>query len=407
MIIKRTRYLEHIRRFYESDLIKVLTGIRRCGKSVLLTQIQNELISDYHIDQDHIIYINFEDVKYSKLNSYIKLNNYILKCIKDTEKYYVFLDEIQHIKQFEKTLSSLKATQNVSIFVTGSNSKLLSGRLASLLVGRCKEFKIMPFSYSEFINFYNENNKMLPLKPLNDYIRYGGMPQRFDYVLEEDIKEYLSSVYYGIIEKDICNTKSKINKETFKIVAKYIITNSSKEFSAQSIVDYYNANNKDMIYKETVYRYLEKLEQACLISRVKRYDISSKRLLLMIEKQYVVDSGFILACSNSNNIFVSHVLENLIYNELMFRGYDVKIGKTYKGEIDFVAMKEQGKCFIQVAYLLSSEDVIDREFSAFNSVKDASPKFVFSLDEYDMSRNGVKHINIEDWLLKKVDINLS
>lgn len=407
MLIKRNQYLENIRRFYESNLIKVLTGVRRCGKSVLLNQIKEELITEKKIKENHIISINFEDVKFSNIKNYIKLNDYILKHIVDNNKYYIFLDEIQHVNQFEKTLASLKATQNVSIFVTGSNSKLLSGRLASLLVGRCKEFKIMPFTYSEFLNYYQENQLEIPDKPFQNYIRYGGMPQRMDYELEEDIKEYLKSIYYGIVDKDICNAKAKINKETFLTISKYIISNASKEFSVPSIVEYYNQNNTDKIYCENVYRYLDKLEKACLISRVKRYDIATKRTLKQTEKQFVVDNGFLLACSDSNRVFVAHALENLVYNELLYRGYDVKIGKTYKGEIDFVAMKDGKKCFIQVAYMLSSDDVIEREFGAFSSVRDPSPKYVFSLDEYDMSKDGITHFNIEDWLLNKVTITLS
>ena len=407
MLIKRMQYLENIRRFYESNLIKVLTGIRRCGKSVILDQIKDELTKDYNKRLDHIVSINFEDVKYSDIIDYKKLNDYILKSIVDDNKYYIFLDEIQHVKQFEKTLASLKATKNVSIFVTGSNSKLLSGRLATLLVGRCKEFKIMPFTYNEYINYFRDNKMNLPEKTLQNYIRYGGMPQRLDYYLEEDIKDYLKSIYYGIIDKDICSGQSKINKETFITISKYIITNSSKEFSAQNIVDYYNQNNPDTIYRETVYRILDKLEQACLISRVKRYDIATKRTLKQVEKQFVIDNGFVLACNDSNKVFVSHALENLVYNELIYRGYEVKIGKTYKGEIDFVAMKDGKKCFIQVAYLLSSDDVIEREFGAFKSVRDASPKFVLSLDEFDMSQDGITHINIEDWLTNKIDLSLS
>lgn len=382
-------------------------GVRRCGKSVLLNQIKAELISERKIKEDHIISINFEDVRFSKIKDFNKLNEYILRRIIDENKYYIFLDEIQYVKQFEKVLASLKATQNVSIFVTGSNSKLLSGRLASLLVGRCKEFKIMPFTYSEFIQYYEENELELPQSPLQNFIRFGGMPQRMDYDLEEDIREYLKSIYYEIIDKDICNQQSKIDKETFILISKYIISNASKDFSAQSIVEYYNLNNHDEIYRKMVYRYLEKLEQACLISRVKRYDIATKRTLKQVEKQFVVDNGFLLACNDSNKIFVSHALENLVYNELLYRGYDVKIGKTYKGKIDFVAMEDGKKCFIQVAYLLSSDDVIEREFGAFDSVRDSSPKYVFSLDEYDMSKDGITHFNIEDWLLNKVSIVLS
>ncbi len=403
----RENYLAKIRRFYDSNLIKVITGIRRCGKSVLLNQVKNEIKDKYEVDSDHIIDINFEDVAFAKISTFSKLNTYLLKKIKDDGKYYIFLDEIQHVRQFEKTLASLKATSNVSIFVTGSNSKLLSGRLASLLVGRCKEFKIAPFSYQEFLDFYEANGKALPPKPFQNYIRYGGMPQRFDYDLEEDIRDYLNSVFEGIVEKDICNAKSKINKTSFYLIAKYIINNAGKEFSVSSIVDSFNRQNDDELYRATIYRYLEKLQQACLISRVARYDIATKRNLKSIEKQFAVDPGFILSCGSSNQISVSHVLENIVYNELVYRGYNVLIGKTYKGEIDFVAMKDNKKCFIQVAYLLADEEVIEREFGAFDSVKDQSPKYVLSLDGFDMSRNGITHLNIEDWLTNKVDLVLS
>ena len=407
MYILRKQYLEEIRKYYDSNLIKVLTGIRRVGKSVLLEQIREELKKDRHLDEEHIICINFEDISFSSIENAYQLNDYISARIKDERKYYIFLDEIQHVKEFEKVLASLKATKNVSIFVTGSNSKLLSGRLASLLVGRCKEFKIQPFTYKEFLDFYQENQLPLPTKPLNNYIRYGGMPQRLDYFLEKDIVAYLSDLFNGIVEKDICSSKSRIDKETFLNIAKYIISNSAKDFSPDNIVDYYNMNNPDKIQRVTLYRYLEKMEHACLIQRVKRYDIASKRTLKSIEKQFAMDTGLILACSNSNRIFPSRALENLVYNELIYRGYEVKIGKTYKGEIDFVAMKENKKCFIQVAYLLSDEETIKREFSPYNSVRDPSPKYVMSLDEFDMSQNGITHINIEDWLLGKVDLFLS
>ena len=265
----------------------------------------------------------------------------------------------------------------------------------------------MPFSFSEAIDFYKENNLSLPSKPLNDYLRYGGMPQRFDYKSEEDIKSYLKDIFYGIIDKDICNSKSKINKDAFISIAKYIISNSSKEFSAKKIAEYFNEYNIKSISAKYVYRYLEKLQQACLINRVNRYDIASKRNLKSIEKQFVIDNGFLLVANESNQISPSHALENLVYNELIYRGYDVKIGKTYKGEIDFVAIMDNKKCFIQVAYMLISEDVIEREFGAFKSVRDSSPKYVLSLDDIDMSKDGIIHLNIEEWLLHKKDLFLS
>lgn len=407
MFIKRKIYINHIRQYYDSNLIKVITGIRRCGKSVLLSQIKDEIEESFSLNDEHIIWINFEDLKFAKLNTSEKLNNYILKKITDDHKYYIFLDEIQHVRSFEKVLASLKATQNVSLFVTGSNSKLLSGRLATLLVGRCKEFKIMPFSYSEMMDFYKENNLELSSKPFNNYLRFGGMPQRFDYKNEEDIKAYLRDIFYGIIDKDICNSKSKINKGVFLPIAKYVIVNSSKEFSAEKIVEYFNKQNTNSISSKYVYRYLDKLEQACLINRVNRYDIASKRNLKSIEKQFVIDPGFLLVVNESNQVSSSHALENLVYNELIYRGYDVKIGKTYKGEIDFVVMKDNKKCFIQVAYMLISDDVIEREFGAYKSVRDSSPKYVLSLDDMDMSKDGIIHLNIEEWLLHKKDLYLS
>ena len=405
-LIKRERYLEKIRRFYDSNLIKVLTGVRRCGKSVLLSQIQGELLKR-GIPANHIIYLSLEDAAYAKIKRFDQLNDFLLSKMTDEDKYYVFLDEIQHIIQFEKVLASLKATRNISLFVTGSNSNLLSGRLATLLVGRCKEFRIFPFSYAESLAYYSANGLPLPEKPFQDYLRFGGMPQRFDYDNEEDIKDYLHSIFYGVIDKDICGSHSKIDRESFLTVSKYIISNAPKEFSAQKVADFYNAANPDKIYRMLVYRYLNKLEQACLISRINRYDVAGKRTLRHIEKQFAVDNGFILACADSNQVSAAHTLENLAFNELVYRGYEVKIGKTYKGEIGFVAMKGGKKCFIQVAYYLLSDDVIQREFGAFDSVRDSSPKFVLSLDDYDMSKDGITHLNIEKWLTGKVDLMLS
>lgn len=407
MEIQRSNYMERIRRFYDSSLIKVLTGVRRCGKSVLLRQIQNDLLESGITGKDHIIAVDFEDLRFVKLRNYLKLNDYLLNLMTDDGKYYIFLDEIQHVRQFERVLSSLKATSNVSIFVTGSNSKLLSGRLATLLVGRCKEFKIRPFSYSEFLQYLVKNNKPMPTNPMQNYLRYGGMPQRLDYESEEDIKGYLKDVYNGIVEKDICGSNSKIDKESFLRISDYILSNAGKDFSAESVADYFNKANLDKVHRKDVYRYLDKMEQACLISRAKRFDIPSKRNLKTVEKQFGIDPGFILAASDSNRLFPSRALENVVYNELLLRGYDVKIGKTYKGEIDFVAMKDGKKCFIQVAFMLSDEEVLNREFGAFSPIKDFSPKYVLSLDEFDYSQNGIIHINVEDWLNGKANITVA
>ena len=251
--IKRETYLSQIRKYYELDLIKVLTGVRRCGKSIILKQIIEEIKSS--TDEKHIVYINFEDFEFEEIDTAKKLNEFVKSKISDSEKYYLFFDEIQHVKDFEKVLASFRATLNCSIFVTGSNSKLLSGELASLLVGRTVEFKIMPFSYLESIQLYKENNKEIPEDFIYDYIKWGGLPQRFEFSEEKDSKNYIESVFNGIVEKDIYKRDSELEKYKFNTVSAYILSNAGKEFSAANISNFYNnqnENNKKSIEKKTV-----------------------------------------------------------------------------------------------------------------------------------------------------------
>ena len=406
--IKRDLYLSQIRKYYELDLIKVLTGVRRSGKSIILKQIIEELKAK--TDDEHIIYMNFEDFEFEEIDTAKKLHEFIKSKITDSEKYYIFFDEIQHVKEFEKVLASFRATLNCSLFVTGSNSKLLSGELATLLVGRTVEFKIMPFSYSEAIQLYSENKKEIPQDFIYDYIKWGGLPQRFDFTEEKDIKNYIESVFKGIVEKDIYKRDSDIEKYKFNTISGYVLSNAGKEFSAQNIVNYYNNQNeanKNTFEKKTIYNYLEKLEKAYLISRVKRFNIVGKEILKTIEKQYAIDTGFRTINTNLVNYEDTFFLENIIYNELILRGYAVYTGKTYKGEIDFVAIDGKKKCFIQVSYLMPTEEIIRREFDAFKPIKDASPKYVLSFDKIDLSHDGIIHMNIEDFLLHKKDLLLS
>ena len=406
--IKREIYLSQIRKYYELDLIKVLTGVRRSGKSIILRQIIKEL--KRKIDSRHIIYMNFEDFEFEEIDTAKKLHEFVKSKIKDSEKYYIFFDEIQHVKEFEKVLASFRATLNCSLFVTGPNSKLLSGELATLLVGRTVEFRIMPFSYSEAVQLYNENKKEIPQDFIYDYIKWGGLPQRFDFTEEKDTKNYLESVLNGIVEKDIYKRDSKIEKYKFTAISSYILSNAGKEFSAQNIVNFYNNQNeanKKQFEKKTIYNYLEKLEKAYLISRVKRFNIVGKEILKTIEKQYAIDTGFRTINTNLVNYEDTFFLENIIYNELILRGYAVYTGKTYKGEIDFVVIDGKKKCFMQVSYLMPTEDIIKREFDAFKPIKDASPKYVLSLDKVDLSHDGIIHLNIEDFLLRKKDLLLS
>lgn len=395
-----------VRPFYETDLIKVITGIRRCGKSVILQEIRDEILQK-GVDGKHIIYINLEDFEYERIKTASDLNKEIKNRITDKNKYYIFIDEVQNVDKFEKVLASMRATAKTSIFVTGSNSTLLSGEVATLLTGRTVEFEIMPFSFEEVKEYFSVNNREFSEDFIFDYIKWGGFPLRFDFVREQDIRRYLTTLYEGIIKKDIAKKASRFDKKAFTDISLYILANAGKEFSADNIINFYNTQRKKTITRQTIYNYLEKMQKAFLVHGVKKYNIVGKEALKANEKYYAVDMGLRIINTNSINFEDTFFLENVIYNELISRGYTVYAGKTYKGEIDFVAIKDGKKCFIQVCYLLASQETIKREFGAFKAISDSSPKYVMSFDKIDMSRDGIGHINIVDFLLRKNDIALT
>ncbi len=402
MKLKRETYLEQIRPYYESDIIKVITGVRRAGKSILLDTIKDELI-EKGVDEKHIIYMNFEDLDFDYIVDAADLNKEIKSRMNDDRKYYIFLDEIQHIDQFEKALASFRATLNVSLFVTGSNSALLSGELATLLTGRTVEFEILPFSFYEMKMFFELNGKVFSDDLFMDYLKWGGFPLRFDYNEEVSVHRYLSNLYESIVNRDIVGKTKSADKKAFMDISLYILANAGKELSIDNIIETYKKENRD-ISRRTVYNYLERMKKAYLIHGVGRYNIVGKSALSNKEKQYAIDMGFRTINTNTINYEDTFFLENIIYNELITRGFTVYAGKTYKGEIDFVAIRNGKKCFVQVAYLLASEDTIRREFGAYDKITDASPKYVMSLDKIDMSHNGIIHVNIIDFLLRRIDL---
>lgn len=405
MRLKREMYLEQIRPYYDSDIIKVITGVRRCGKSMLLDEIKDELLGQ-GIASDKIIYLNLEDMDYEYIVNASDLNKEIKSRISDNGKYYIFLDEVQHVKDFEKALASFRATLEVSLFVTGSNSTLLSGELATLLTGRTVEFEILPFSFYEMKQYYELNNLYWSEDLFMNYLKWGGFPLRFDYKDDEAIHRYLSNLYKSIVSRDIIGKSKSKDKSSFMDISLYILANAGKEFSVDNIVKAYKKNGKE-ISKRTVYNYLERMKKAYLIHGVGRYNITGKSALSNREKQYAVDMGFRTINTNTINYEDTFFLENIIYNELLTRGYTVFAGKTFKGKIDFVAIKGGKKCFIQVTYLLASEETIKREFGAYSSITDASPKYVMSLDKIDLSHDGIVHLNIIDFLLRRKDLMLT
>lgn len=402
MKLKREDYLKQIRPYYDSDVIKVITGVRRAGKSILLDTIRDELI-EKGVSGDKIIYLNLEDMDYEYIVDASDLNKEIKTRISGKGKYYIFLDEIQHVREFEKALASFRATLDVSLFVTGSNSTLLSGELATLLTGRTVEFEILPFSFYEMKQYYALNRREWSDDLFLDYLKWGGFPLRFDYREEESVRRYLSNLYESIVNRDIIGKSRSADKKSFMDISLYILANAGKELSVDNIIEAYSKK----ISRRTIYNYLEKMKKAYLIHGVGRYNIVGKSALGNREKQYAVDVGFRTINTNTINYEDTFFLENIIYNELLTRGYTVFAGKTYKGEIDFVAIKGGKKCFLQVAYLLASEATIQREFGAYARITDASPKYVMSLDKVDLSHDGILHVNIIDFLLRKTDLILT
>ena len=393
-MLKREMYLSRIRGFYDSDLIKILVGIRRCCKSVILKQIMNEL-KEKKVDENHIIYVNFELIEFEELQDYKKLNKYIKEKIKDDKKYYVFLDEIQKVIKFEEVVNSLRASiENISIFITGSNSKLLSNELSTVLSGRYVLFNIYPLSYKEFIE-----KDAKSIETFWDFVKWGGLPNRTQFKDEGNIKDYLYSVFDSIILRDVVERLGLKDTILFDLILQYIVDTTGRQFSAENVINFLKREGKS-ISTETLYTYLDALCKALMIKKIYRYDIHGKAILKTLNKYYMTDLGIAQIKNNNFEINKSFAIENVVYNELLERGYDVYIGKTKDGEIDFIATKTEEKIYIQVTYLLESEKVINREFGAFEEIKDNYPKYVLSLDNTNFSRQGIIHKNIIDWLLE-------
>jgi uncharacterized protein len=397
-MLKRSKYLDKIRPFYDVDLMKVLIGLRRSGKSILLDQIKNELI-EKGIQESNIIYLNFESVKYSHLNDYRKLANYIDKFIVNKDKYYLFFDEIQMVEGFERAINSFKVDYNCSIFITGSNSNLLAGELATLLSGRYVKFKIAPFSFKEMIEYKNISKEKYS-EAFNEFLNWGSMPQRFVLDSETAIKTYLKDVYDSIIIHDIQKRASITDVDLLNRVLTYMIQNTAQTFSATSI-EKYLLSEKINIANKTLYKYIEAILNSNILNKVSRYDIKGKKVLKREEKYYVADLGLRKINLKSANIDLGDSLETVVYNELIARGYELFIGKTYKGEVDFIATKDGDKVYLQVAYLLATKETVAREFNAFKDIEDNYSKFVISMDEFDFSRDGIKHLNVIDFLLNE------
>ena len=399
-MIKREMYMKRIRPFIDTDLIKVITGIRRCGKSVMLDLIKQEL-EESGIDPSRFISINFEDMRYEHLHTARALHDEIReRAAGVSERLYLFFDEIQEVDGWEKCINSLRVSMDCDIYITGSNARLLSGELATYLGGRYVEFVIYPFSFSEFTELYHQTAPETSVPQcFQKYLLCGGMPYLSNIRYEEQpSRQYLTDLFNSVQLKDIVRRNSIRDIDLLERVISYITVNVGNTFSAASLVKFFKSEHRT-VAAETVMNYIRYCCDAFLFYQIRREDIKGKQLLASNEKYYIADHGIREAVFGGNMRDINLILENIVCMELLRRGYTVTVGKSKNKEIDFICHDRSEKIYIQVTYLLASEETIDRKFSVYDSISDNFPKYVVSMDELDMSRNGIKHRNIQDFLL--------
>ena len=401
-MIERKEYLELLKRFKDKELIKVITGLRRCGKSTLLEIYKEDLLKN-GVDEEQIISINLEDLKYNFINDYMSLYNYIIEKLNEKRMNYIFIDEVQKIEEFQKAVDSLYIKKNVDLYITGSNANLLSSELATLIAGRYIEIKMLPLSFKEYKSVYmNYNNDELYQR----YISYGSLPYVTNFDNEDDASMYISSIYNDIIIKDVMTRKKIVDEYMLKSVANFAMDNIGNLVSINNIANTMTNDGRN-INVRTVERYLEGFTESFFLYKASRYDIKGKQYLKTGEKYYVSDLGlryFILGRKVGD---YGHVLENIVYLELLRRGYEVFIGKVDEYEIDFVAINKDGKIYIQVADTLKGKDendtkLIDRELRSLQKINDNYEKIILTSDIIpEANEEGIKIRNVLDWLLDK------
>ena len=395
-MVERKEYLEKLKIWKDKDLIKVVTGIRRCGKSTLF-----ELFIDYlksiNIDNKHIISINFENPD-NEFNNYKDLYNFVKKQIKDDKQYYIFLDEVQNVPEFQKAVDGLYIIKNVDVYITGSNAYLLSGELATLLTGRYIEIKMYPLSFKEYVSYCN---KPVDERLYLDYINRSAFPYALNLESETEIDDYLDALYNTILLKDIAQRKKISDISMLKTVANFMFNNIGNYLSIKKIADTLTSDGRS-ISVHTVENYLEALTECYIFNKAPRFDIKGKQFLQSGEKYYATDVTMRYALLGRRNIDAGHILENIVYLELIRRGYKVYIGKTLEKEVDFVAENKEGFTYFQVAYTSREKDTLERELKPLQNINDHYPKYILTMDVDPISDfDGIKKINVLDWLVDK------
>jgi len=400
-MITRTKYINAIRPFIKKPIIKVITGVRRCGKSTLLMQIMTELTAQ-GIEKEQMIYINKELFEFDNIRTYADLHNYVTQIVGNSKlNYYIFVDEIQDINGWEHAISSFFASSVYDIYITGSNANLLSSELATLLSGRYIEFKLYTLNLLEFNSLIEINNRLINKSDTLDlYLKYGGFPG-LHYMEWNDMvaRQYLQSLYNSILLKDVVVRFNIRDAAMLEQIAEYLIDNTGNITSAKSISNYVKSQNRK-VSVDTVYSYIHHCMSALLVNKVKRFDLKGRRILETYEKYYMSDLGFRFATIGYSPDAISAQLENAVYLELLNRGYTINIGKVLDYEVDFVAQRGSERIYIQVCTSLNSGVVIDREYRSLEEVKDHFPKIVLSRDSgFETNRKGIAWMNIEQFLL--------
>lgn len=396
MEITRTSYLKKLDKLKDLSLIKVIIGVRRSGKTFLLKSFRKRLIES-GINEENIIYISFESMEFDEINDYKKLNEYITEKTHNLKgKIYLLFDEIQNVKNWEKSVNAYRVDLDSDIYITGSNSKLLSGELSTLLSGRYIELKIYPFSYHEVMEY----KKMLyenvdENEVFNEYIKYGGFPEvlQIDKTLKEN---YLESLYDSIILRDIISRHDIRDVDMLKKLVNFLIENTGQTFSANSISKYLKKEKRSITVNK-IANYIDYILSTNMIYKCQREDLKGKKMLSILEKYYIVDQGLYKLLHRKNTNY-GQLLENIVYVELLRRDYKVNIGKIDNLEIDFICQKEDKRLYIQVSETVIDEKTRNREFNAFEKVKDNYPKYLITNDTFDYSENGIIHMNILEFL---------
>lgn len=401
MILQRTEYLNKLIAFRDKQLIKIVTGIRRCGKSTLL-EIYREWLEQQGVLEEQIIAINFEDIDYEELTDYKKLYTYLKERLVKDKMTYIFLDEVHHINEFPKVVDSLYIKKNVDIYITGSNAYMLSGEIATLISGRYVQIEMLPLSFKEYMESTgNMNDRGIKY---TEYLENSSFP----YALElkghpKEIRDYLEGIYNTIVVKDIVSRKKITDMMMLKSVLRFVFDNIGSPLSSKKIADTMTSNGRKIDTK-TVEKYLESLSESYIIYQAKRYNIKGKQYLKTLEKYYVVDIGLRYMLLGTRKADTGHVLENVVYLELLRRGYDVYVGKMEEYEVDFVVQNSKGTAYYQVALTVRDEKTLERELRPLMAIRDHYPKFILTLDDDpEVQYEGIRRINARDWLLGLTD----